>query len=151
MIYEVFHNISMPHLLKIFDSDLLWNLLDFYLETENLQRLVLTERIEFVIPLTYMLCILIAYYGPNAEILGGIKVTIWHYVAIPDLTELFSNLSILIFVDTMSFIINGVIIQLFCKINIMNILKQLQHDFWFLMAVFEAFCFMEVNFSFMHY
>ena len=95
-----------------------------------------------------MLCILIAYYGPNAEILGGIKVTIWHYAAIPDLSDLFTNLSILLIVDTMSFVINGIIIQLLCKINIMNILKQLQHDFWFVMAVFEAFCFMEVNISF---
>ena len=47
--------------------------------TEKVQDLVLSERIETVIPLTYILCFLSAYYGPNASVLCGIKLTIWHH------------------------------------------------------------------------
>ena len=40
----------------------------------------MTERIESVIPFTYLLTFLMAYYGPNAEILGNIKLTIWPHI-----------------------------------------------------------------------
>ena len=34
----------------------------------------MTERIEFIVPLTYMVMLLMAYYGPNADILGNVKL-----------------------------------------------------------------------------
>ena len=43
---------------------------------ELTEELTLTERIETLVPLTYMLCFAIAFYGPNAEILGNIRLTL---------------------------------------------------------------------------
>ena len=45
----------------------------------SVQILVLSECLEIVIPLAYLLCFVIAYYGPNADILGNIKNDYWQY------------------------------------------------------------------------
>ena len=46
---------------------------------KSVQILVLSESLEIVIPLAYLLCFVIAYYGPNADILGNIKNDYWQY------------------------------------------------------------------------
>ena len=46
---------------------------------KSVQILVLAESLEIVIPLAYLLCFVIAFYGPNADILGNIKNGYWQY------------------------------------------------------------------------
>ena len=46
---------------------------------KSVQMLVLSESLEIVIPLSYLLCFLAAYYGPKADILGNIKNGYWQY------------------------------------------------------------------------
>ena len=46
---------------------------------KSVQMLVLSESLEIVIPLSYLLCFVAAYYGPNADILGNIKNGYWQY------------------------------------------------------------------------
>ena len=36
-------------------------------------NLIINESVEFIMPIAYVICFLMAYYGPNAEILGNIK------------------------------------------------------------------------------
>ena len=108
----------------------------------------MTERIETIIPLTYILLTLMAFYGPNAEILGNIKLTVWHYqTPIEDIEIFISNVGLLLLIDLLSFIINGTLLWKFCKINVLKILQQLQNDFWLYMAIIEAVIFCEVSFA----
>ena len=105
----------------------------------------MTERIETIIPLTYILMTLMAFYGPNAEILGNIKLAIWHYqTPIEDIETFISNVGLLLVIDFLSFIINGTLLWNFCKINVLKILQELQNDFWFYMAIIETVMFVEV-------
>ena len=46
---------------------------------KSVQMLVLSESLEIIIPLSYLLCFVAAYYGPNADILGNIKNGYWQY------------------------------------------------------------------------
>ena len=46
-----------------------------------LKVLVLAETLEFIMPLAYMSCFIVAYYGPNANVLGNVKNGYWHYQA----------------------------------------------------------------------
>ena len=48
---------------------------------EALKILVLCETLEFIMPLGYMACFVVAYYGPNADVLGNVKNDYWQYVA----------------------------------------------------------------------
>ena len=115
------------------------------LAQENLEELVLTERIASVIPFTYLLTFLMAYYGPNAEILGNIKLTIWQYQGVTDIEGYIKNLCLLLVIDFSSFVTNGIVLWTMCKINVFKVLKKVQQQFWLIMAIQEAFLFFEVK------
>ena len=115
------------------------------------EELVLTERIETLVPLTYIICFAIAYYGPNAEILGNVKLDLWQYKPILDFGNYMQNLLILFSVDFMSLIMNWIILQTICNINIFKVLKKIQSEFWLIMAVQQAYSLTEViNFIIYH-
>ena len=118
---------------------------DLFLVKLNVEALVMSERIESVIPATYILCMLMGWFGNNANLLGNIKVTIWHYAAIEDLGTFLQNLLLFLLVDFMSFVTNGILLWSTVKINILKTLQMLQRDFWFMMAIFECSLFVEVK------
>ena len=111
---------------------------------ELIEELVLTERIETLVPLTYMICFAIAYYGPNAEILGSVKLTLWHYKSVLDIGKYMTSLFILFSVDFLSLIINWIILRTICNINIIKIFRKIQSEFWLIMAVQQAYASFEV-------
>ena len=49
----------------------------FFISTvqEKLEHLTLAERVETIIPFTYLICFLMAYYGPNGDIIGKVTDT----------------------------------------------------------------------------
>ena len=118
------------------------------LAQENLEELIMTERIESVIPFTYLLTFLMAYYGPNAEILGNIKLTIWQYQSVADIEDYIKNLLKLLVIDFSSFATNGILLWITCKINVFKVLKKVQAQFWLIMTIQEAFLFFEVKFNY---
>ena len=117
------------------------------LAQENLEELIMTERIESVIPFTYLLTFLMAYYGPNAEILGNIKLTIWQYQSVADIEDYIKNLLKLLVIDFLSFATNGILLWITCKINVFKVLQKVQAQFWLIMTIQEAFLFFEVKFN----
>ena len=113
---------------------------------EDIEELVLVERVETVMPIIYILCFLMAFYGPNAEILGGVKASFWHYRGyVSDINPFLENLFLFLFVDFCSGIINGLAIWKFCKINPLKMLMDVQNKYWVVMAVQEAFLTFEVK------
>ena len=44
-----------------------------FLVLDDIEKLIQTERNETIIPLTYIAVMAMAYYGPNAEIMGSVK------------------------------------------------------------------------------
>ena len=81
-----------------------------------------------------------AYYGPNAEIMGSVKLKIWHHQNVIDGMEAFAiNVGFLAGVDFISFIINGFIIWKFCNVNPMKMLHKIQKRYWFVMMILEAY------------
>ena len=97
---------------------------------EQIDELVLTERIETVVPLTYILIVTITYFSPNAELMMGMKLSLWHNVAIDDLFGMMSTLGLLFFVDLTSFVLNGILLRWFLKVNIVKNLIKVQKQFW---------------------
>ena len=45
----------------------------------NLLCLTLNEIVEAVVPLSFFVCFLVSYYGPNAALIGGVKSDFFHY------------------------------------------------------------------------
>ena len=103
-----------------------------------IEKLVLTERIETLVPLTYMICFAIAYYGPNAEILGNFKLELWQFRPVLDIGNYMKSVFILFVVDFASLVINGIILHTTCNINIFKFCQNIQSEFWLIMAVQQA-------------
>ena len=122
-----------------------------FLISELVERLILTERIESVIHLTYLALIAMAYFSLNAEIILGIKLTLWQHIVV-EITEIsgfLQNLGLLFGIDFLSFLINGFILWEICGINVIKVLPKLQKRFWFFMAIAEEALFLEVSFFFL--
>ena len=82
-----------------------------FLVREDIEYLILTERNETLVPLTYLAIMAMAYYGPNAEIMGSVKLQIWHHDnIIQDFGAFATNILILFAMDFMSFIVNGFLV-----------------------------------------
>ena len=111
---------------------------------EQIDELVLTERIETVVPLTYILIVTITYFSPNAELMMGMKLSLWHNVAIDDLFGMMSTLGLLFIVDLTSFVLNGILLKWFLNINITKNLIKIQKQFWPLLTWEDASSFLEV-------
>lgn len=118
---------------------------------KEIEGLIQTERIETIIPMAYMALMLMAYYGPNAELLGSVKLTIWHYkTSITDINEFITNLSLLLVIDVLSFVINGILLWKYCNTNVLKVMKNQQKEFGYVMFVMESYLLTEVttyNFS----
>ena len=80
--------------------------------------LVLGETLEIIIPLAYMVCFIVAYVGPNAEILGNIKNGYWQYKAVDDLMGPIQNLLFLACVDSVLLVGIAIILYYCCNVNL---------------------------------
>ena len=96
-------------------------------------------------PITYVICFLTAYYGPNAKILGNIKASIWHYRAVAEPVAYLQNIFIFFLVDFSSGVINGILLWTTCKINVFTVVKNMQKTFWLIWATQEAALYLEVK------
>ena len=100
---------------------------------------------EAIIPVTFVLIFIMAYYGPNAEIIGNVKFNQWHFKAITDLEQYVSNLALLFIVDLSSAMICGVILWTTCKINMFKTLQKIQKDLWYFIAIYDTYKFFAVS------
>ena len=110
-----------------------------------MKDLVMGEKC-VLLSLTYMILILLAYHGPNAELLGNIKLKIWQFQnPIMEINAYTFNVLTLLTADLVSAITIGIAIRILCKINVFKILKELQQSFWHVFAIAEAINMVEVN------
>ena len=107
--------------------------------------LVLGER-KSINTLSYLLLIIMAFFGPNAELLGNIKLQIWQFQRpILDIDAYILRVSLLMIVDLLSLAINGILIWKICQVSIFKVFKKLQKSFWYLFAIAEAYVIIEVR------
>ena len=107
--------------------------------------LVLGER-KSINTLSYLLLIVMAFFGPNAELLGNIKLQIWQFQRpILDIDAYILRVSLLMVVDLLSLAVNGILIWKICQVSIFKVFKKLQKSFWYLFAVAEAYVIIEVS------
>ena len=84
-----------------------------------IEELILNETIEMIVPLAFIGSFVIAYYGPNKNILGNIGCAIWKFKKVEDLTPLIAVAEMAL-LDTGSAILAGGLLWMFCRINIFH-------------------------------
>ena len=147
-----FHTISICYTVTIVTSTTSWVLMtiDFAINTliclrivwiskqgpgnlQNqislLQDLALYELVEFQAPLTYLIVVVVAYFGPNSKLFGNISNNYWTYKPIDNLQETLENMMLLIVIDFSSTILCSIILWCSCKINLWKVFVVLHNEF----------------------
>ena len=92
--------------------------------------LVISELTEALTPLTYLGCVIMAYYGPNAETIGNIRNSWFHFSEIEDFDYSLEIVAALFFFDLGSVAMTAGLLWKFCHINLFQAFAALQNEFW---------------------
>ena len=101
--------------------------------------LVINQTVEIVVPFAYSICFMMAFYGPNAELIGSVKSEYWHHIPVEDIGRFTQNLGFFLIADAISIVATYSLLRYYCRINIIRAFAFMQKEFWFLMAVNTAY------------
>ena len=87
----------------------------------DINAFVLTESMNFLMPVAYLVCFVAAYYGPNAQLLGNVKNSYWQYQAVKDLSVAAKNILLIVCIDSLSLLIGGALFWITYKINLIKV------------------------------
>lgn len=88
---------------------------------EALMGMLLSEISELILPLAYLACFLVAYQGPNAEVLGNVRANRWQYSAVTDLDAAIEGTLLMITLDAVSLVMTSIALKCLCGINMWQI------------------------------
>ena len=99
-----------------------------------LQELVINEMIELVLPLGYFATLLIAFFGPNSELIGNVGSDYWQYTPIEDLDHTITCILMFFFVDLGSLFASEILLWTFCKIKLHQAFVAISAEFGIVFA-----------------
>ena len=79
--------------------------------------LALKEYFELAIPLAYCASFVVAYYGPNANILGNVQNDYWQYKKVENVVDRLRNNGIFFVIDALRGVMFGLFLWRFCRLN----------------------------------
>ena len=91
--------------------------------------------VEVMVPLCYMVCFSMAYYGPNGDVIGNIRNSYWQFSAVEDVNQAMTYLCIFFFVDFSSLVICTILLRSFCGTSLYKVFSALQSEFGWLFNV----------------
>ena len=87
---------------------------------EATQDLILDEMVDVTMPMVYALMVVIAYFGPNATILGNVGCEIWKWRKINSLTKFLTALFRMFLIDLIALVLNSLLLWKYSSINVMK-------------------------------
>ena len=84
---------------------------------ELLTTLMLNETLDLFTTIAYVLCTTVAYYGPNAGIIGNIQNNYWQYHIIDSFPDFLRTMAYSLLIDVSVGVITLIILWYYCKIN----------------------------------
>ena len=100
----------------------------------EIKQLALGEMLEIVVPLSYTIAFIVAYYGPNATLIRGVKNNYWGNRVVFNLGDVLETELLLFSVDFGCLITTTIALWYFCKINMLKQFCWELKKYWFLIA-----------------
>ena len=110
-----------------------------------LQILSTKEKVVCIVPISYTICFIIAYFGPNSTIIGNVGNTSWHFRKVENVWASLNILGLLFIVRILSIGLWSFLLRVFGKIRLMDGYFHIQQKFWLIMAIHEAYSLNEVS------
>ena len=98
-------------------------------------KLVLAEAVEGIVPMAYAVGFMMAFYGPNAELIGNVGSGIWAYEAVNDIVGRLIVLFTMFGVDSLSVLLNTFCLSKFAHINLIQHILKVLKKYWMLLAI----------------
>ena len=86
-------------------------------QNDALQCLSLKEFLELSIPAVYCASFVIAYYGPNANILGNVQNDYWQYEKVENVFEKLTFNAIFFIIDSLRASLFLIVLWRYCNLN----------------------------------
>ena len=86
--------------------------------------------IESVAPLIYFSSFMLAYYGPNSEIIGGVKLNLWQHSPVDDIGAFSQNFFLMFAVEGVVIIISGIVLQKYAAVSFLREGYKLLKVYW---------------------
>lgn len=118
-----------------------------------IMKLLLAELCEGVVPLAYAIGFSMAYYGPNAELIGNVRNGYWQYKPVEDVSRTFLVTFGLFAVDFVSLSLNWSILWNCCHVNLFKEFCIVMKKYWHILAIklvsniYLFFVYNDVNFG----
>ena len=119
--------------------------LDVEIHIKLLQNLALNELIELMVPLSFIATLVIAYFGPNSELIGNIGSSLWHYKKVEDINQALENVLMVFFMDLSSIMFGSIILWIACGIIFFKAIMAIVKEFGFVMFLTLGYYLMSVR------
>lgn len=110
----------------------------------SLQILAVKEKVGIIVPISYSLCFMGAYFGPNSKIIGNVGNTSWHFRKVENLGPPLKILGILFLIRFVGIGLWTIILNAFSNVKYIDGYMYIQRKFWLIMAIHEAYALNEV-------
>ena len=101
---------------------------------KEIKLLALSEVLEILVPLSYTISFIVAFYGPNATILRSVKNDYWGNSANGDIVAVLTTEVILFSADFSSLVVSIACLWYFCRINLLRHFCLALKKYWLLIA-----------------
>ena len=91
---------------------------------ELLMKLIINEITELLVPIIFIISFMVAYYGPNATIIGNVQNDYWQYHKIDDPFSYVSGILLMTVIDFSGATISLILVWGLCKINCWLFIKE---------------------------
>ena len=85
--------------------------------------------VEFMVPLSYLGCLLTGYYGPNAELIGDIRNGYWQYTPIENIEHSIIYVLTFFFVDFGSLLVSAILLSMISGIDLLEAFTAIYKEF----------------------
>ena len=106
---------------------------------------IINESTELIMPIIYSVCMVMAYIGPNAKIIGNIGNGSWHFSAIENINENLLWILAIFSVDLISALLTFILIWWYTRMNIFKMYLTMQELMWYMIAIQQGYMISEVR------
>ena len=108
------------------------------LKRRAIQKLILAELVEGLVPIAYAIGFAMAYLGLNGYLLGNVLSDIWAYEKVEDVSALFKIQFLLFGVDCIGVILNTMILSKFGNVNLIQEFCNIIQASWKILTILLA-------------
>ena len=100
-----------------------------------INKLLLAELIEGLVPISYTIGVSMAFYGPNRHIIGNVGTDLWAYEKIDNFFIFFTRQFSLFGIDIISVLLNTYLLLRYANVNLMQEFQKVISTYWIFLAI----------------